>query len=65
MVVAANDVRMDPKGLERVEDLFNQQIETGHHPGAALGVYRYGKPVLDLHGGVADLETGSPVTEKA
>ena len=42
---------MDPQGLNRVEELFNQQIETGVHPGAALAVYRHGLPVLDLYGG--------------
>ena len=64
MVVAPNDVRMDPKGLARVEDLFNRQIEEGHHPGAGLAVYRFGKLVLDLHGGLADVSAGTPVTEE-
>ena len=64
MVVGPNDVRMDTRGLERVEDLFNRQIEEGHHPGAALAVYRFGKLVLDLHGGLADVAAGTPVTEE-
>ena len=63
MVVAAESAQMDPRGLGRVEELFNQQIETGGHPGAALAVYRHGKPVIDLYGGLADRETGKPVTE--
>ena len=63
MVVAAESAQMDPKGLSRVEELFNQQIETGVHPGAALTVYRNGMPVIDLYGGLADQETGRPVTE--
>lgn len=61
MVVAANAVGMDPKALQRVEALFWEQIKQRVHPGAALAVYRYGKPVLDLYGGVADLETAKPV----
>ena len=61
MVVAPENAQMDPKGLSRVEELFNQQIETGVHPGAALAVYRHGLPVLDLYGGLADQETGKPV----
>jgi len=61
MVVAAEKAQMDPKGLSRVEELFNQQIETGVHPGAALAVYRHGMPVIDLYGGLADQETGKPV----
>lgn len=48
MVVAAEKAQMDPKGLSHVEELFNQQIETGVHPGAALAVYRHGMPVIDL-----------------
>ncbi|HEY8491721.1 MAG TPA: serine hydrolase domain-containing protein [Dehalococcoidia bacterium] len=63
MVVAADAVDMDPEALQRVERLFHDQIARGEHPGAALAVYRYGRPVLDLWGGVADVETGRPVRE--
>ena len=56
MVVTAEIARMDPRGLRRVEELFDQQIETGVHPGAALAVYRHGMPVLDLYSGVANQE---------
>ena len=63
MVVAAENSQMDPQRLNRVEELFNQQIETGVHPGAALAVYRHGLPVLDLYNGLADEETGKPVSE--
>ncbi|MDA1127621.1 MAG: serine hydrolase [Chloroflexi bacterium] len=62
MVVAEESAQMDPRGLNRVEELFNHQIESGVHPGAALAVYRHGKPVLDLFGGLADREAGTPVT---
>ncbi|MFQ6028988.1 MAG: serine hydrolase domain-containing protein [Dehalococcoidia bacterium] len=61
MVVPANEAQMDPQGLKRVEDLFREQIEQGLHPGAALSVYRFGRLVLDLYGGVADDESGKPV----
>ena len=54
---------MAPEGLERVRELFFQQIESGLHPGAALAVYHHGQLVLDLHGGVADKATGRPVEE--
>ncbi len=63
MVVAPESVGMTSKGLERVEALFNEQIEQGLHPGAAMAVYRHGKLVLDLHGGMADVEAGKPVNE--
>ena len=63
MVVAAESAQMDPKGLGWVEELFNQQIESGVHPGAALAVYRHGLLVLDLHGGLADRDSGTPVAE--
>jgi len=33
MVVAAETAQMDSKGLSHVEELFNQQIATGVHPG--------------------------------
>ena len=62
MVVAADAVMMDPQGLTRIEEIFNQQIETAVHPGAALAVYRFGKLVLDIHGGFADQEAEKPVT---
>ena len=63
MVVAADTVQMDPRALARVEALFAQQISRNLHPGASLAVYRYGSPVLDLHGGMADVDLGKPVTE--
>ena len=63
MVVVATDVGMDPRGLDRVEELFNSQIEEGYHPGSALAVYRFGRPVLDLQGGLADVEAETPVDE--
>ena len=55
-------VAMDPARLDAVARLFHQQIADGLHPGAGLAVYRYGSPVLDLVGGVADAATGRPVT---
>ncbi len=61
MVVTASSVQMDQKGLERVEELFQQQIADGLHPGAVLAVYRYGQLVLDAAGGQADAEAGKPV----
>ncbi len=53
---------MDAAKLERAEELFRQQIADGIHPGAALAVYRYGKPVLDIYGGLADAEAGRAVS---
>ena len=63
MVVAPESVGMNSQGLEKVKSLFNEQIEQGLHPGAAMAVYRHGKPVLDIYGGMADVESGKPVTE--
>ena len=63
MVVQAADVGMNTEAVTRVESLFREQIENGTHPGAALAVYRHGKLVLDLHGGISHAETGEPVTE--
>ena len=63
MVVAADTVQMDSQAVGKVENLFQQQIEQGLHPGAALAVYRYGQPVLDLCGGEADRDLGWPVAD--
>jgi CubicO group peptidase (beta-lactamase class C family) len=63
MVVEAESVAMDPQALRDVERIFNRQIVEGLHPGAALAVFRHGKPVLDLFGGSADTESGRPVTQ--
>ena len=64
MLTAAEDVRMDPGALESIRELFWEQIKQGLHPGATLAVYRYGKPVLDLYGGVADTSSGRAVTHE-
>ena len=61
MVVSADSVQMDRQALGRVEDLFQDQIRRKTHPGAALAVYRHGKHVLDLYGGVANTDSGKPV----
>ena len=57
-------VSMDPGKLQQAKDLFHQQIADGVHPGAGLAVYRYGKLVLDIHGGAADANTGRPVDDE-
>jgi CubicO group peptidase (beta-lactamase class C family) len=61
MVVEPLAVDMDPGALAEVERLFDEQIERGQHPGAALAVYRHGRLVLSRTGGVADLESGRSV----
>ena len=61
---APTTTQMDPKGLERVRELFFEQIDCGLHPGAALAVYHNGELVLDLHGGLTDQQNGRPVDEK-
>jgi CubicO group peptidase (beta-lactamase class C family) len=65
MTTAAPEaVSMDPAGLKAVADLFHAQIkEKRLHPGAALAVYRRGKLVLDLWGGLADNQLGVPVEQ--
>ncbi len=62
MLTTPDVVSMDPEKLERVEELFRRQIAEGVHPGAGLAVYRYGKPVLDIQGGLADGDTDRAVT---
>lgn len=53
--------KVDSRKLRKVEDLFNEQIANGTHPGAAVAAYYKGEPILDLCGGVADETTGRKV----
>lgn len=63
MVVNATDVGMSSESLMNVEALFREQIDSGMHPGASMAVYRHGRLVLNLHGGVLNTETGDSVVE--
>ena len=63
-VTAPASVSMDRAKLGQVEDLFGQQIDDGLHPGAGLAVYRYGNLVLEINGGVANTDTGQPVSDE-
>ena len=63
VVVAAESVGMDPRGLRVVEELFQSMLDNGVHTGACLAAYRHGKQVLDLYGGLADADAGTPVTQ--
>jgi len=56
---APDGVAMDSDKLEQVKKLFYSQIAEGLHPGAGLSVYRYGKQVLDIYGGIGK---SGPVT---
>jgi CubicO group peptidase (beta-lactamase class C family) len=47
-------------GFEQVRKAFGGNFETGGDVGAALCVYRNGRKVVDLWGGVADTATGRP-----
>jgi CubicO group peptidase (beta-lactamase class C family) len=63
MTTEAKAGAMDSEGLRAVEALFRQQIDESLHPGASLAVYRHGRLVLELFGGLARLpahRTGSP-----
>ncbi|MEU2288943.1 serine hydrolase domain-containing protein [Streptomyces sp. NPDC013178] len=47
-------------GFEPVREAFMANFARHGDIGAAVYVYRYGRPVVDLWGGVADPETGRP-----
>ncbi|MFJ6519296.1 serine hydrolase domain-containing protein [Streptomyces filamentosus] len=49
-------------GFEPVREAFAANFEQHGDIGAAVCVYWHGRPVVDLWGGVADPETGSPWT---
>ncbi len=50
-------------GFERVADAFEANFQQHGEVGAATSVYVGGKKVVDLWGGVADRDTGSPYVE--
>jgi CubicO group peptidase (beta-lactamase class C family) len=47
-------------GFERVRKVFGDNFENNSDVGAALCVYRHGRKVVDLWGGLADAGTGRP-----
>jgi CubicO group peptidase (beta-lactamase class C family) len=47
-------------GFERVRDAFGDNFEGHGDVGAAVCVYRHGRKVVDLWGGLADAATGRP-----
>jgi CubicO group peptidase (beta-lactamase class C family) len=47
-------------GFERVRDVFGDNFERNGDVGAAVCVYRRGRKVVDLWGGLADAGTGRP-----
>jgi CubicO group peptidase (beta-lactamase class C family) len=49
-------------GFEPVREAFAANFAQHGDIGAAVCVYQYGRPVVDLWGGIADLETGRPWT---
>ena len=50
-------------GFERVRDAFAANFEQHGDVGAAFSLYHRGEKVVDLWGGVADVETGRPWAE--
>ena len=50
-------------GFERVKDVFTTNFEQHADVGAACSVYHRGKNVVNLWGGVGDVETGQPWAE--
>ncbi|URN16464.1 MULTISPECIES: serine hydrolase domain-containing protein [Streptomyces] len=49
-------------GFEPVREAFTANFTRYGDIGAAVCVYRHGRPVVDLWGGVADVDTGRPWT---
>ncbi|CAG8489916.1 15081_t:CDS:2 [Cetraspora pellucida] len=57
--VAKDTVRgfVDPR-FKQVKEIFEKNLESGEEVGAAVTVYYQDKVVVDLTGGIADIETG-------
>jgi len=47
-------------GFERVREVFGENFDNNGDVGAAVCVYRHGRKVVDLWGGLADAGTGRP-----
>lgn len=47
-----------------VRDALASQIDAGEHIGYGVAVFHRGKPVVDLWGGLADEDAGTPWTER-
>ena len=52
-------------GFERVRDAFEANFAKGLEIGASFSAYHRGQKVVDLWGGVADVETDRPWDEHA
>lgn len=50
-------------GFEAVRDQFTRNFDDGAEVGAACSVYHHGEKVVDLWGGLADKNAGTPWTE--
>jgi len=50
-------------GFEPVRELFERQFAAGEHIGAGVAVYHRGRKVVDLWGGLADEDAGTPWDE--
>lgn len=51
------------KGFEAVREVFQRNLDSGADVGAGFACYRSGELVVDLWGGVADVDTGRPWSE--
>lgn len=51
-------------GFEPVRDAFLENFRAGTEVGAAVSVYRHGREVVHLWGGIADPDTGRPWREE-
>lgn len=58
----ADSVGMSQAGVRRIEEVFEEQLDRGLHPGAQLVVLRHGQVVVDLAAGLADVRRKIPVT---
>ncbi|XP_005109262.2 beta-lactamase domain-containing protein 2 [Aplysia californica] len=46
--------------FQEVKEIFEKNVQSGREPGASFAVYRHGKPLVDLWGGYADVESKKP-----
>lgn len=51
-------------GFEPVRELLGRQFDEGQHIGAGVAVYHHGRKVVDVWGGLADEDAGTPWMER-
>ena len=64
-IVRADDLKLSPAGLSRIDAYFNHEVATGQIPGAVVLIQRHGRPVYSRLFGARDVATKAPMSKDA